>query len=341
MVIPFLGEVLQTNMTVTAPAFSGRAVEFRSPSEVQSTRPEFDATCSITIESFAGIVGRCAFAESERVLCQLEIKNSVCRQEHGNGWLVKRKDGREGYIGKDCANRHFGADRNFAAATSKARRELRIDALLSRLKQHLTDPNIAQRITDAITRRLLLREKMQALRDSLPQTACTRIRDMAKSGNPRVVVEFRRMDENDRGDEIVVWEPATIGSIVGLGGLDFGKLHDVGERLRIAQSALKQATPSHGQKESALRKWVEALDDVERCRRELDRITVDLREFQQPQNYRALCWAISSDRDQLEIVRLAFQLQGKKINASEAHEVRKTWHKAIRETANGCDFRVP
>lgn len=93
-----------------------------------------DRDASIPLTEFAGLVARYVFQRAEWVLCQLDEKGSVCRQEHGRGWIARRRDGKEGFIGRNCAHDHFGADANFSSEARRIDRELRVDDLVDRIR---------------------------------------------------------------------------------------------------------------------------------------------------------------------------------------------------------------
>jgi len=184
-----------------------RAQEFRTPREVESARPLLDSTCSIPLSEFNGLVGRYTFKEADWVRCQLEEKGSVCRQLHGHSWVAKRKDGIESYIGKYCAHGHFGADSNFAAEASRMRRELLIDSLVERLATRLSDPGFRSRLESANVLLGVLRDRVRSFRELWPAALLLRLREMSKTGNRNVAIEFLYVERDEKGHETRQWQP--------------------------------------------------------------------------------------------------------------------------------------
>lgn len=318
------------------------AVEFRSPSEARSVRPNLDQSCNIPLKDFERLIGRYAFPRAEWVRCQLEENGSVCRQEHGNGWIAMRKDGKEGFIGKDCAHAHFGADSNFAAEATRITRELRINDLVKRLKDRFDDPIFRSRLEAAVERQKVLRDAVGRGRHRWPEPLLLRLASMTKTGNRAVTIEIQYSEtDSESGRETVTWQPAMLGNIAAPEGLNPARIREIAKRLEAVWETLNQAVPSNEQPEKLLRKWNGSLDDVDRCEAELEEVSASLQAFERPENLRLLCWLVRQDHLQLAVVRAVLELSGTGVVTEAAvRSTRRTWHDAIRAAHGDRDFRV-
>ena len=322
---------------------SERALQFRTQREVEASRPRLDRSCTLPLSEFGGLVGPYTFVEADWVLCQLEHKGSVCRQPHGHGWVAKRKDGAEVYIGSKCAHDHFGADTKFAAEASRVRRELRVDDLIARASVKLNDAAFRQRVASVAERQHQLREQVTQARDAWPQSLLGRLREMVKTGNRAVMIELRYAEyDREKKREVVSWQPFALGSIASIEAVDATHLRQIGERVRAAISALDEAKPSGEVSEKALRAWVESLEGVDQCAAELDEISLALESFHRPENLKLLCWTVRSYNEQIEIVKAVLGVlphDGRPTDEA-ARLTRNSWHTEIRASNAGRDFRV-
>lgn len=276
---------------------SDRAQQFRTRRDVES-RERFDMTCGIALATFGSLIGPYVFHESEQVKCQLEKDGNVCGQVHWHGWVARRSDGAEGYIGRDCAAANFGADRTFASERSRVNRELRIDALLERLAGFLADPAFPSRLDEAVERHRAMRTEIGRVRDAWPEPVMSRLQGMGKTGNRNLVAEFQHIEVDEKKRTIRTWVPSVIGAIGGVDVFDPTKLREVGQQLSDAKKALSAATASRDLPERTLRQWTDAFGDVERCEAVLDEYQGALDAFLKPENLRGLCWAASNERIQ-------------------------------------------
>ncbi|MDA8347703.1 MAG: hypothetical protein M0038_02665 [Pseudomonadota bacterium] len=319
---------------------TGRAQQFRSRGEVE-TRGSFDPSCGITLAEFGGLVGAYVFPESERVKCQLVTNGSVCGQVHWHGWVARRKDGAEGYIGGDCAAQNFGADRTFTAERARVRRELRIDELVARLEGYLGDTALASRIEEAIGRHRALRSEIARIRDLWPKTIRRRLQDMAKTGNRRIVAEFQRIEVDEEGREHGEWIPSTNAVIAGVDVFDGERLRDIGGRLKASREARNAAQASRDLPERILRQWADEIGDINRCEADLDELHASLDAFLRPENLRAVCWASSNEQAQETAAAVTLELiSGHAPTATQAHTARLQWASAIRAQNDGRQFRI-
>lgn len=318
-----------------------RAQEFRTPREAEAGRPRLETSCSIPLEAFAGLIAKYSFAEVDWQRCQLEELGSICRQEHGRGWIAKRKDGKEGYIGRNCAHDHFGADLNFAAETSRINRELRVDALVSRLNALLNKPDLTQRLVAAIEWQDTLLEKIVQRRQLWPAQLLSRLQDMAKTGNREIRVEVCYVEyDKEKKRNVYTWQSVAVSAVSGLDGLDSLHARQIGLRLEKASEAKSSAVATQEQSEKSMRAWADALDDIGRCETELQAIESAYEAFAKPENLKWQWLLVRRQAEQIEIVQCVLELaSGRPVADSTAAETRKVWEQEIRAANNGRDFR--
>jgi hypothetical protein len=322
---------------------SERAQDFRSPAEVETARPRLDRSCAIPLSEFSGLVGHYYFKREEWVECQIEPKpNSVCHQEHGDGWVARRKDGAEGFIGGDCAQKYFGADRTFATEASRVRRELRVEELIQGINARLNDPAFRQRAEAVVTRHRQVRDQVGSAREVWPQSLLQRLLDMVKTGRKTVDVEFRYVERDKEGKESSTWQAVTIGSIVGAEGLDVLHIRRLAERLADITRTLAEAAPAaRDLPERTLREWRRTLEDLDQCEGEIDEVVKALGIFQEPENLRLLCWLVRKDANRRAVVRAIMERDGTLATDERVQSTLKAWAADIRATNQGRDFRVP
>lgn len=318
-----------------------RAVLFRSPAEAESARPRLDRSESIPLDQFAGLVGQFTFKESDKVICQLHKQGEHCGQPHWHGWVARRKDGVEGYIGRICARNNFGADDMFSREVARINRELRVDELVARIRSKLDDPHFRDRLQDAIDKQRNLREEVANLRDRWPASLLQRLSEIENNMYSAIDIEIRFVEKDERGQDRYSWVPTTLGVVEGIGSLDLAAIRDIGNRLRNVREAADEAVPSNEQTERALRGWAESLEKIDLCESEVDYSRSELSKFLKPENLKLLCWTVRNHSDQEEIVRIVSSLvAGRAPSAAEVANAKRNWAEEIRRQNDGRDFRV-
>jgi hypothetical protein len=318
-----------------------RALDFRNPREVEAARPRLDLECAISLSNFGGLVGKYAFQEADRVLCQLEEKGSVCRQVHGNGWIAKRKDGAEGYIGKDCAKRHFSADSNFATEASRVRREVQVDDLVRRLDARLTDQGTRERVSTAFASYRALSEEFSSYCQSWPRSLVKRMQEMGRSGDRAVRIQYLYAEKDEKGNVTREWVDDSLGTIAGIDIFQPAVLTPVRERLSTARTALSFAVASREQSAKQLRQWLAEIEAADGSATEIDALRAKAASFNEAANLKLLCWTIRNDDDQISIVHAVVErISGTSVSIATARETRKQWQHGIRARNAGRDFRV-
>jgi hypothetical protein len=296
----------------------------------------------MTVAELGGLVGPYYFPKAEWVTCQLMRPDGrLCEREHGEGWVARRKDGVEVLIGIDCANRWFEASREYASEASRVRREIRVDELVDSINARLNDAAFRERAGALAEIQRQLLEQVLAARESWPQTLLQRLRNMVKTGNRRVVVEFRYVEKDEKGGEHTTWQPVTLSSISGAEGLDAPAVRQLGDRLDQVARVLVEAAPGREAAESIMRGWRQSLDDLTRCETELEQVTAALADFHDHANLRPLCWLVHKDSDQRAIVRAILEREGT-VRPSEVliQTTLNAWKAEVRATNQGRDFRM-
>jgi hypothetical protein len=315
-----------------------RAKAFRSPTEVRLERPEFDEQCKIGLADFASLVGAYTFPEKDTVRCQILVDGSPCKQPHQNGWIAKRKDGAEGYIGRVCARRHFKADETFAREARRVELEIEIDNLVSRLRTMLGDPSLVDVLADARERIAALRVRLRTVREDVPKAIWKRLEDMLKTGNAVVTIEVRYVEKDERGKPKYSFIPDNLGYVSGLSALDSGFLSGRLELIEAAEQALQQARPNQDESRKDLRGWVEALERVPTTVVEIGEIEADLELFLRPENLRLLAYLSRVEVEREAIVTLISNLAGGE-GGTSPHLTLRAWDAEIRRARGDRDFR--
>jgi hypothetical protein len=334
------------NAAADLPTAPQRIQQFQSSQEAQAAHPRLDSEAPMPKESFRAITGVYMFPRTDWVLCQLTVAGgTVCRQEHGKGWIMQRADGVEGFIGHDCARDHFGADQLFRTEAARARREVRTDELVARLKTLLSDPTRRERLQDGFKRQQQLRRDVRRTRDLLPNSVKTRLHDMTRTSNRSVQVQFeyRQLIEDKDGKEREVskWERRVIGAVINPSAIDLTAVELLGERFRSASAALEYADPSPERTEKELRTWVRNLEDVEQCEADVDEAAESLDAFAQPENLRLLCWTCRNPDEQIQVARAALTLaRGTEVSDSAARKPLEDWRRTLSDANQGRRFRA-
>ena len=78
---------------------------FTTSAEALTAHPRINRSAPLALRAFRAITGTYMFVAADRVTCQLDItgEGGMCNEVHGRGWIMKRADGVECFIGGDCA----------------------------------------------------------------------------------------------------------------------------------------------------------------------------------------------------------------------------------------------
>jgi hypothetical protein len=315
--------------------------------EAELAHPALDISAPMPKTDFARITDSIGYPRIDWVKCQLEIDGEVCQEGHGDGWIMMRRDGVEGYIGGDCAKLHFGKDKAFASAVAKAGRDIRTTNLLVRLANLIQDREaLRRRIHDVFERQQKLRKRVGGLRDVLPYAALDRLHQMSKTGDRNVRVDLGYLEKDEDRDrnviDVVRWRPEVVGAITAPQALEVGIVEGIGKRLGTAVAACNHAEASSERSDKELRRWADAIEDVDRCEVNLRDAISSLESFVEPMNLSRLCWACRRDEDQVKVARVVLRLTGSRdVNDHAAGKARDTWRDEIMTTRKAVRFKVP
>jgi hypothetical protein len=315
--------------------------------EAELAHPALNLSAPMPKSEFAFIGDSYGYAETDWVKCQLEIKGAICKQDHGTGWFMIRKDGVEGYIGGDCALLHFKKDKVFAGAVAKARRDIRTRDLVERLGNLIQDRDaLHQRIVAVFERQRNLRQRIREIRDLLPYVVMDRLHRMTKAGDRNVRVEFgyleRDEDRNQKVIEVIRWRSEVVAMLAAPHAIEVAIVEEMGARLRSGLAACRQAQASPERSENELRGWAESIESMDRTQANLNEAVTALDAFVEPTNLRGLCWLCPKDEDQLKAARAALRIAGSRdVSDSTAQRARDTWRDQISASRKGAKFKVP
>ena len=320
-----------------------RPQQYVSLREAEIARPSLDTSAPITVQDFDRLVGAISFPPSDWVECQLirRATGTVCRTKHGIGWIARRKDGREGFIGNICARRHFDDYVTLAGEASRLRRELRIDGLVRRIQSRLDDPSFGERVDAAIDQCGELRNHIRRNRERWPTSVLKRLLDMSKTGNSSIGLEICFVEKDENGRERAVWKPIRWRSVGAPGAVDPEPAFDLTRRLQDIRVALGEAKPSHDLKIKQLSYWASKLEDLEACEAQLQLRRATLHQFEDIENLKLLTWTVRQDDTQLAVVREVLRIAaGREPSEQQVFEAWRQWHREVRDAQGGRNFRI-
>lgn len=328
------------------PTTTQRIQQFQSSRKVRAARPRLDTDAPMPKERFRAITGVYMFPRTDWVTCQLTIDGgNMCRTEHGKGWIMQRADGIEGFIGRDCARDHFGADHAFSKEVARARREMRTDELVARLKALLANEARRERLADGFQRQQQVRKHVRRIRDLLPNALKNRLHDMTKTGNRNVFAwfEYQERIEDNEGKERVVtkWERRQVGDVTSPSAIDITAIELLADRFRSALAALENADANPERTEGELRSWVQSIEDIESCEADVDEVAESLQAFLQPENLKLLCWTCRDSNDQVQVAQAALTLsRGSEVSETAARKALEGWRRSVSDANQGRRFRI-
>jgi hypothetical protein len=324
-------------------------MKFLLPADARASCQRLDTDATMRIAEYGGLVAETAYPEIHRVECQLIREDGrVCHTKFGNGWIASRKDGVQVYIGGDCAGRHFSAGgeegkRYRADATAMARSN-RISALRQRIETRKSDADYLAALRSSYERCETLRDQAVAERDGLPERVVRRLHDIRRGISRDVPGEVRYVekDEDREGKvfDVVRWRPASLGTLMGVEGLDTGTISSIQETVRSAHNALRETAADEKRLEKALTNQINKLDAAATLPARLDSIERSLEMFRRPENYRALCWIAIRDDDREAVVARMLERQHQPAKLQHARAKIAEWRREIESAHGGRLFRA-
>lgn len=331
----------------------GRARTFTTRRDIDEVFPQLDPECALPLARFdnLGLLADYWLPKAEQVHCQLVDAEGKCNEPHQWGWLVEVKDsGAVGFLGHDCADRHFRNDPRFAAmfadAVARVKRDIAINTLIKRLDERLSDPTLRPTLDGASRRWDALYERLNQVRGLLRSEILRRLMERIKRGNMdvhvRVLYLEKEIDEKTRRErEIVRPQEVRLGVLTGVESLNMGPLNRIGGKFSAARAVLGQAVASEDQPDKGMKKWAAALEAVQPAVGDLYRIEAALARFLHPDNLQ-LIWLLEKDTfAQIAAVRVALELaSSRRISDEEAMATHRAWVRAIRDAHMGFAFEV-
>jgi hypothetical protein len=331
-------------------AHPARIQYFNSSAEALNTYPDsLDPSAPMPKDAYDPAVPLepYLFAVDDRVSCQLVTKQGggMCNQVHGRGFIIARKDGMRGFIGRDCSLEHFGVDHAFAQAAARADKQLEVQQAADRLRTLLTDEQLRGRLHTAFKKQQTLSQRVRSARKGLPISLLSVLHDMAKTNRSNVVVEFERRelieDKDGKEVEISKWEPTIVGVLSRPDALDLLAIDARAERFRQAIVTFDEAQATTDQLKKQLVAWARELDDIDVAARELKDAEDSLTAFLDVENLKRLCWLVHDSRDQLQIARYVLKKQrGTEVSEQAARRPLEDWERDLRAPHQGRRFRI-
>lgn len=304
------------------------------------SRPHFDEQCSMTLDNFKSLVG--AYQIREQLRCQVDRDGSRCNQEHFNGWLGRRNDDKEALIGVDCANKYFHANEKFRAERRRLSHDIRVDGLVTALRNHLSDKAaITARVDSAVKRLQDIRVVTRDFEQEFPGEVIHRLRDMFKSRNAVILIEVQNREPLKDVKVKITWERRVLTSMAGMGiweGLQNGFLPTT---LAEIKRAIAEAVVSKNQKEAQLRKWRESLDKLPLCEEMLSGIERSLSQFSTDENIALTCLLVKNYERQREVAEFILKRRGNsRPSQTQTQDFVNEVKASVRQQYGGRDFRI-
>lgn len=329
----------------------GRARRFTSRRDIELAFPKLDCDCALPLDQFNDLVGDYWLPKAEWVRCQLVDEHGQCNEPHGWGWLGELKEsGMVGFMGHDCADRHFRNDPRFAAlfaeAAARAERDIAKNALIKRLGERLSDPALGPTLDAAGRKWAALDDQINKIRRLLRPEILRRLMDRRKRANMEVsirvlYIETEIDEKTKKRRDLVRPQEVRWGILAGVESLDTRLLNRIGAKLGDARAALSQAIASDEQPDKAMKRWAAALEAVQPAVGELSEIESALVRFLRPENLKLL-WLLENDTfAQISAVNVALELSlRRRISDEQASAAHEGWVQEIRDAHQGLSFEV-
>lgn len=317
---------------------------FRQRIEVE-TRPAFNADCEISIENFDGLVGLVRFIEDEQVTCQIRRPDgSRCGQIHWNGWVAVNKDGDEGYIGRDCADRHFKAsDRyeEFANQKRTVRLAIQESQYLEILEGILSDDTFADRAGRVREQVKVVAQESNDIVSSLPRRVIERLQEIHKTFNNSVSVDYEYTERDEKGNVRTTLSRQRVGTFRGAAFVDFKTAAKPMTDISQLLSCLDEAKLGKASGKVKLKEWTETLGRLSELELTADGLLSRLKAFANLDNLKLLLLLAKNEQDRIRVARLLLRRKGKQnADIEDGIDYLEQFDESIRERNKGRDFRL-
>lgn len=308
--------------------------------EIES-RPDFSPDDEMTLNDFSKLIAQ--YHLEEKVRCQIHSDKGYCRNPHNNGWLAKKKDGKEVLIGKDCAQAYFGANDQFVFERNRLNAEIKRKQLIERLGLLREDKTLADRIDSAKDKVIHARMLIDAFRNSMPSTMERYLLNMMKTSVQDVLIELKWEQVDEDGNKEVRWIKTPLGKVQTCNFLDKGVVKELIEGVNDIKSKFFEVinldvnAQLGSKKLGALVTKVESFNSLERT---IDVMVDDFHRFSEFHNLKLLCYIPSRDDERLSMAEYISQFHGASIGQMTAKKLLSSFDESIRKEHNCLDFRV-
>jgi hypothetical protein len=318
-------------------------MKFLSPAEARAACLRLDETATMRVSEYASLVAENAFPENDQVICQLiNEKGQACRQRHGKGFVAKRNDGVELFIGGDCAHKHFGAESGFATDAEMLQRANRVRDLRDRIAARKAEPVFAETLRADWSRSEELKKRIAEERAALPSRVVGRLVDMMKTGGRSVPGEVRDVeiykDEHGNEHERITWRAVTLATVASPEGLNLEEIESVQATLRAARKALREDVPTSSL-ERQLKEIVVALDAAPACSMRVAALEQSFKSFLTAANLQAASWLALRAEDQETVVARALELARRSSRSQQIRASIAEWTRELQAANGGRAFR--
>lgn len=277
-------------------------------------------------DAYAGVVGPYKF--DDRVKCRLVKPNgNTCDQAHGEGWVLRLKDGSVAIVGGTCALNHFGLrsgelQRDMNLVTNVLERERAAEKLRQLLETR--DSRLAE-VDTTLAQVMELKARVAQIQAKLGKLAWRALEDMGRAGDSLVRARGVRKATYDSDGErtrdrveseiilgsvtgVVIAKPSTIVRAA-------EALRDLLRTYRRADSLQPNETRSKDYKQvnAALARHARAIQDAAEFL-ELGRL------FEQ-NDFSILAFLIRDKVERAKLVRAALDMRGSPVSGESA----KAW----------------
>lgn len=337
----------ETDSIRATPAWDPVVVRrFRTPEEAKAARPAISDMAVLPVAQFVDITGKCEFPPNHHVTCQLETDSGICDHEFGDGYVMRRSDGVELFVGGVCAKKQFQEHVKFARETARAQREVTTGDYVAKLQDLLSDPQLDQRLNDVETRRRELLERVDVVRRHFADTVLDKINRLAKGTNSTITLLFERIEkEEDRNGNVRLvskWIPSVVARIAAPKALVLNRFNKVAEGLHKASQARRVAEASTAHSLKTLRSWCAGLERLRDCESALDAIEKDLGTFTQESNLAGLVWLCETLPQRVATTKsILWTLGHPTVTNETARAVYGRWETQLRAAHGNRNFRIP
>lgn len=309
-------------------------------SEIES-RPNFSPDDEMTLDDFSKLIAQ--YHLEEKVRCQIHSDKGYCRNPHNNGWLAKKKDGKEVLIGKDCAQGYFGANERFVVEKKRLNAEIKRKQLIARLNCLREDTSLTDRIEAARNKVRNARKLIDAFRINMPSSIERHLLNMMKTSVQDALIELKWEKIDEDGNKEVRWIKKSLGKVQTCNFLDKSVIKGLIEEInniKNKQSEIMILDVDALLERKKLDALVTKVESFNLLESKIDGMVDDFKRFIELKNLRLLCYLPSRGDERLSIAEYILQYHGTSIGQVTASELLGSFDEDIRKVHNCLDFRI-